>query len=160
MEVVAYFCDLEHPAPDSSTIPVYHLNLEELSDGSFKCKGCGKIMNKLLKEARKKEDDENVLAFPEPKAAGKPPGGHDWLRGLPAETRFVAKPKGPRSVWLEGFGIGHVEASCILLATDDPYKPGISWKWVDSANFSAQYELVQVLPALNEELDNQPEKDE
>lgn len=117
-------------------------------------------MKKLLKEARKAEDEENVLAFPVPKPQGKPPGGPDWLRDLSYGARFVAKRKGTRGVFLEGFGIGHVEPGCILLATEDDYKPGISWKWVDSQNFSAQYELVQLLPELKEELDNQPEKNE
>ncbi len=117
-------------------------------------------MKKLLKEARKAEDEDNIIEFPQVKPNGQPPSGNDWLRGLPNHSRFVCRRKATKGPYLDGFGIGAVLPECILLGGEDDYKPGIKWNWVDSAEFSKQYQLIALLPNIEEELENQPEKTE
>ena len=106
-------------------------------------------MKKLLQEFRKGEDD-NVLPFDAiPKTDPKPPGGPDWLRQLKVNDRFIARKKNqPRQVYLELFGIGYVTPSAVMLAYESEYGPAMQMKYVDSANFSMLYELVEVLPQL------------
>lgn len=118
------------------------------------------MVNKLLKEIRKGEDD-NVLSFDAiPKPDKKPPDGTDWLRGLPFGTRFLATKKGVNAVFAESFGIGHITDGGILLATEAEYGPGIAWKWAISQNFSNRYILLQILPDLEPHEDGDEVKNE
>lgn len=106
-------------------------------------------MKKLLREVRKGEED-NILPFDAiPKPEMKPPGGPDWLRQLKTNDRFVARKKNqPRQVYLELFGIGYITDKAVMLAYESEYGPGMQMKYVDSVNFSAMYELVEVLPEM------------
>lgn len=106
-------------------------------------------MKKLLKEARKGEE-ENVLSFePIPKPEMKPPDGPDWLRSLPNGTRFLARKKGAVSqVFLELFGIAQVTPKAILLFSEVEYGPAMVPKYVDSAEFSRRYIHVETLPEM------------
>lgn len=105
-------------------------------------------MKKLLKEVRKGEED-NILSFAVPKPEMQPPDGTDWLRALPPNTRFLARKKGAVSqVFLELFGIGYITPNAVLLAYESDYGPGMQMKYVDSAEFSRRYILVEVLPEM------------
>lgn len=106
-------------------------------------------MKKLLKEARKGEED-NVLSFePVPKPEQKPPDGPDWLRSLPVNTRFLAKKKNATNqVFLELFGIGHVTPKAVLLFSEVEYGPAMIPKYVNSAAFSRMYDHVETLPVM------------
>ena len=107
-------------------------------------------MKKLLKEFRKGEED-NILPFDAiPKPDRQPPGGPDWLSQLKVNDRFIARKKNqPRQVYLELFGIGYITpAGSVMLAYESEYGPQMQMKYVNSANFSQLYELVEVLPIL------------
>lgn len=115
---------------------------------------------KLLREG--KGEDGNVLSFDAvPKPDTKPPGGPDWLRSLKVNDRFIARKKNqPRQVYLELFGIGYITDKSVMLAYESEYGPAMQMKYVDSVNFSAMYDLVEVLPNIIPHEDGEEVKNE
>lgn len=113
---------------------------------------------KKLQEQRKGEDD-NVIPFEQPALATAPrPPGKDWLRELPQGCRFICKLKsnaGPALIW---YGIADIQDKAVLLGTDHEFNPGhVKFTWFDSAIFSEQYRLIQVLPDMKQEEGLPPE---
>lgn len=116
------------------------------------------MIKKELRDQRKGEDD-NVIPFEQPALATAPtPPGEDWLRQLPPEARFVAKPMNYKGPWLHHYGIGCVMPWGILLAYEEEPYPGMRWRWVDSKVFSQQNQFVGLIPMMEEEPD-QPAKE-
>lgn len=105
-------------------------------------------MKKLI-EQRKGEDDNVIPLHTDLATAPKPPGD-DWLRRLPMDTRFIAKPKHrPPSAYMPWYGIAGIFDKVILLGMDHEFQPGhVQFRYVDSAIFSANNDLVQVLPDM------------
>lgn len=105
------------------------------------------------------EDDEevlansNVVAFARPAPA--PPGGPDWLRTLPPDSRFLARKKNHTGYSLEWFGIGQILPKAMLLAHEGQMG-GMGWTWVISEKFCQTYDFHSMLPQPV----NQEEKDE
>lgn len=116
---------------------------------------------KILKEARKGEEG-NVIQFElahELLATAPKPPGKDWLRSLPQDCRFICRPLAqPGQIVLPWFGIASIEEKAILLATDGAMPGHLKFDWVDSANFSKQNVLVQLLPELKQEEGKPPEE--
>ena len=105
-------------------------------------------MKKELRDFRKGKEN-NVYSFPEPELAtdGAPPGG-DWLRTLPHETRFLAKPRNYKGPWLNAYGVAGIIPAAVCLAL---FQEGsMTLQWVDSKNFSQQNEFVSILPEMKE----------
>ncbi len=102
---------------------------------------------KDLKNARKGEEN-NVIDFSTPLKVDPTPPELDWLRTLPHEARFIAKPVNYRGPWLNQFGIGMILPQAILLAMfDDGH---LAWKWVDSRAFSRENVWVANIPVMKE----------
>lgn len=107
-------------------------------------------MKKLAEQ--RKGDPDNVIPFSQPELATAPkPPGKDWLRSLPYGCRFVCRRNGETGSQLDWYGIAQIEDRAILLGTDHNYNPGhLKFDWFDSALFSAQRTLVQVLPDMKQ----------
>jgi hypothetical protein len=107
-----------------------------------------KEFNASLKDQRKGEDD-NVLPFEQPTLATAPsPPGGDWLRTLPHETRFIARPRNYKGPWLNAYGVAGIIPAAVCLAI---FQDGnMTLQWVDSKNFSQQNEFVSILPEMKE----------
>lgn len=105
-------------------------------------------MKKELRDARKGEED-NILPFDQPQlaTATSPPGG-DWLRTLPHESRFLARPRNYKGPWLNAYGIAGILPAAICLGIFN--EGSMTLQWVDSKNFSRDNEFVTLLPEMKE----------
>lgn len=101
----------------------------------------------------------NVVPFAKP--AEKPPG-HDWLRLIPFEKRFLTKRKNSSPVLLTWYGVASppgLTKSVCLAHEHSNGMPGIAFSWVDSANFSSQNEFVEYLPEPSRQEEGVGEED-
>lgn len=109
-------------------------------------------MKKELEEARKGGE---VIPFQQtPLATAPTPPGDDWLRRLPNETRFVAKPRNYKGAWLGAYGVAAKLPECILIAVF--HEGTMAMHWVDSAIFSRDHIHVATIP--EEQLKGEPQK--
>jgi hypothetical protein len=95
---------------------------------------------------------DNVVPFAKPAPA--PPGGPDWLRTLPPDSRFLAKKKNASGYALEWFGIGQTLPKAMLLAHEGQMG-GMGFTWVITEKFCQTYDFHSMLPqpVLQEEQD-------
>lgn len=82
----------------------------------------------------------------EPKLAGQD-GGRDWLRALPKKTQFLSKKKTNRGPLYDCFGILEFTKKAALLYDFLPPMGALTHIWVDTAAFSKDNVLVEILPA-------------
>lgn len=84
--------------------------------------------------------------FPITKTAEGPPKSPDWLRMLPFETRFLCKRKNTKNYLFDNYGVAQVtDHACLLynFQQNAGYSPFL---WVDTNEFSRNYELIEILP--------------
>ncbi len=86
------------------------------------------------------EDDE----IPITKPAETPPG-EDWLRKLPAESRFLSQHKTNRGSRLDNYGIAAILPFAVMLY-DFQVAMGSPFVFVISEKFSRDNRLVGLLP--------------
>lgn len=99
----------------------------------------------IKKELEEQRKGQEVIPFRMPELATAPtPPGDDWLRRLPHEARFVAKPRNYQGPWLTQFGIAAILPECIMVAIFSEGR--LDMKWVDSRVFSRDHTLVTVIP--------------
>ena len=92
------------------------------------------------------EDD-----FPITKPAQSGPKDEDWLRQLPIKTRFLSKLKMQRSCLLENYGVLEFTEKAALLYNFLPLMGNLTHMWVDTAIFSRDNVLVEVINPPEEE---------
>lgn len=94
--------------------------------------------------------------FPITKPSKKEPPGSDWLRTLPVKSRFLCKQKHSRGCWLENYGVLDFSDKAALIYNFLPRMGDLTHLWVDTAVFSRDYELIEVLtPPIEEGTDGQ-----
>lgn len=82
--------------------------------------------------------------IPITKPAGSPPG-EDWLRKLPAETRFLCQHKTNKGSRLDNYGIAAILPKSVMLY-DFQVAMGSPFVFVISETFSRDNRLVEILP--------------
>lgn len=89
--------------------------------------------------------DGGKEALPITMPAHRGPRNHDWLRELPIQSRFLSKLKMMRGARLDNFGLLALSDKAALLYNFLPTMGDTTHIWVETATFSRDNDLVEVL---------------